>query len=82
MVTDQQVRKLMKLIQSEKSLAIAAAKAGMDEKTAGKYRRLGRLPSQCQQAHTWMTQQDRFAEVWPEIRGQLQLNPGLEAKTV
>lgn len=29
-----------------------------------------------------MTRQDRFAEVWPEIRGQLQLNPGLEAKTV
>ncbi len=44
MVTDQEVRKLMKLIQSEKSLALAAAKAGMDEKTAGKYRRLGRLP--------------------------------------
>ena len=49
MVTDQQVRKLMKLIQSEPSLALAAAKAGMDEKTAGKYRRLRRLPSQCQQ---------------------------------
>jgi len=82
MVTDQQVRKLMKLIQSEQSLGLAAAKAGMDEKTAGKYRRLGRLPSQCQQAHTWMTRQDRLAEVWPEILGQLQLNPGLEAKTI
>lgn len=41
MVTDQQVRKLMQLIQSEQSLALAAAKVGMDEKTAGKYRRLG-----------------------------------------
>lgn len=82
MVTDQQVRKLMKLIQSEKSLAVAAAKSGMDEKTAGKYRRLERLPSQCQRAHTWMTRQDRFAEAWPEIRGQLQLNPGLEGRMI
>ncbi len=44
MVTDQQVRKLMKLIQSEKSLAIAAAKAGMDEKTAGKIGDWGDCP--------------------------------------
>ena len=72
MVTDQQVRKLMKLIQSEQSLAIAAAKAGMDEKTAGKYRRLGRLPSQCQQVHTWKTRQDPFADHWQEGQGQLQ----------
>jgi len=34
MVTDKQVRLLMKGIQREKSLAVAAAKAGMSEKTA------------------------------------------------
>ncbi len=34
MVTDQQVRRLFKLIQSEKNFGIAAMKAGMDEKTA------------------------------------------------
>ena len=39
MVTDAQVRKLMKLIQTEETLALAATKAGMDEKTA---RRLSR----------------------------------------
>ena len=43
MVTDQQVRKLMKLIQSDMTLAVAAAKAGMDEKTARKYRDLEKL---------------------------------------
>jgi hypothetical protein len=36
MVTDAKVKKLMKLMQTEETLAIAAAKAGMDEKTAGK----------------------------------------------
>jgi predicted site-specific integrase-resolvase len=82
MVSDQQVRKLMKLIQSEETLALAAAKAGMDEKTARKYRRLGKLPSQCQQAHTWKTRVDPFADHWPEIQELLQFNPGLEAKTI
>ena len=53
MVTDQQVRRLFTLMQSEKTLAVAAAKAGMDEKTARKYRRLGKLPSQVKQDHTW-----------------------------
>ena len=77
MVTDQQVRKLMKLIQSEETLTIAAAKSGMDEKTARKYRRMGQLPSQSQQVHSWKTRRDPFASHWKEIQEQLQLNPGL-----
>ncbi len=36
MVTDQQVRRLFKLIQTERDFGIAAMKAGMDEKTARK----------------------------------------------
>ena len=82
MVTDQQVRRLMLLIQKEKSLAAAAAKAGMDEKTARKYRRAGKLPSQTRQPHTWRTREDPFAEVWPELCELLETNPGLEAKTL
>jgi hypothetical protein len=46
MVTDEQVRMLMTLINREKTLAVAAAKAGMTEKTARKYRDLEQLPSQ------------------------------------
>ena len=38
MVTDAQVRRLMKLFQTEETLAIAASKVGMDEKTVRKYR--------------------------------------------
>jgi len=33
MVTDQQVRLLMSLIEKEKSLTVAAAKSGLDRKT-------------------------------------------------
>lgn len=70
------------LVKREGSVAIAAAKAGMDEKTARKYVRLGRLPSQCRKEHTWRTREDPFAGEWPEIREMLESAPGLEAKTI
>lgn len=82
MVTDQQVRRLMSLIKKENILATAAVKAGMDEKTARKYRRLGKLPSTVKAEHTWRTRPDPFAEVWEGLKNKLDLNPGLEAKTL
>ena len=82
MVTDQQVRRLFKLVQTEKNFGIAAMKAGMDEKTARKYRRLGKLPSELQTAHTWRTRKDPFEDVWHEIKLMLEINAGLEAKTI
>lgn len=82
MVTDQQVRKLMSLIRKEKSLARAAAKAGMDEKTARKYRRLGRLPSELAEVRAYRTRKDPFVGVWGEVREKLENHPGLEAKTL
>jgi hypothetical protein len=82
MVTDQQVRRLFKLIQSEKNFGIAAMKAGMDDKTARKYRRIGKLPSELKQEHTWRTRKDPFEDVWDNIKSMLEINPGLEAKTL
>lgn len=70
------------MVQSEKTLAVAAAKAGMDEKTARKYRRAGELPSQMKAEHTWRTRHDPFSGVWDEMRAKLDLNSGLEAKTL
>jgi hypothetical protein len=82
MVTDEQVRRLMKLINQEKSLAAAAAKASMNEKTARKYRNLKQLPSQCAVEHNWSTHPDAFGGVWPWVELQLRANDGLEAKTL
>lgn len=65
-----------------KSLAVSAAKADMDEKTARRYRGLGKLPSEIKVDHTWRTREDPFAEVWEEVKGRLKINPGLEAKTL
>ena len=82
MVTDKQVRRLFKLVQTEKDFGIAAIKAGMDEKTARKYRRLGQLPSELENAHTWRTREDPFEVSWEGIKLMLEINPGLEAKTI
>jgi len=72
----------MKFLGKGKSLAAAAAKADMDEKTARKYRGLGKLPSEIKVDHTWRTREDPFAEVWEEMKKKLEINPGLEAKTL
>lgn len=82
MVTDQQVRRLWMFINSEKTQATAAVKAGMDVKTARKYLTSGILPSQCKAAHTWRTRQDPFKEAWLEVKDMISANPGLEAKTL
>ena len=70
------------LVKTEGNQEIAAAKAGMDAKTARKYRRLGRVPSELPAVPRWRTRPDPFAEVWAEIRELLEGNAGLEAKTV
>jgi hypothetical protein len=54
----------------------------MDEKTARKYIRAGKLPSALKKPRHWRTRSDPFSEVWEEVRGLLENNPGLEAKTV
>ena len=82
MVTDQQIRRLFKLSNTEETQEIAASKAGMDVKTARKYLRARRLPSERKAERHWRTRRDGFSGVWPEIQEQLRTNPGLEAKTV
>ncbi len=47
------------MVQTEKNFGIAAIKAGMDEKTARKYHKLGKLPSELEQPHTWRTRQEK-----------------------
>lgn len=82
MVTDRQVRLLMKGIQKEQSLAVAAAKAGMSEKTARRYRDLGKLPGEVRPRHDWRTRQDPFEGVWAKVRDHLEREPRLEARTL
>jgi hypothetical protein len=82
MVTDAQVRRLKRLSKTEKNQELAAAKAGMDPKTARDYLRDPRLPNERIKDRTWRTRSDPFTQVWEEVREQVATNPGLEAKTL
>lgn len=70
------------MLNTERTQQIAAAKAGMDVKTARKYARVRRLPSEVKKERHWRTRPDWFEPVWAGIQEQLRVNPGLEAKTI
>jgi hypothetical protein len=82
MITDAQVRKLRQLLGEGHPLYRAALKVGMDTKSARKYRQADRLPSESITPRTWRTREDPFQDVWPQLRDLLELNPGLQAKTL
>ena len=82
MVKDQQVRRLVKLQKNEKTLTMAAAKAGLSRKTARKYLKSGKLPSQSQPERYWRTRSDPFESVWPEVEEILKRSPTVEATAV
>ena len=67
---------------TESTKEIAAAKAGMDVKTARKYEAEGRLPSEGKPNRDWRTRIDPFERVKEGVLKQLDANPRLEAKTL
>lgn len=62
-VTDRQVRRLREQRMTGKTMAAAAAAAGMSERTAQTWQ-AGPLPSQVPRERTWRTRPDPFAVVW------------------
>ena len=60
----------MKYLQEKKALGVAATKSGMDEKTARKYRNIGKLPSElkAEKIRTWRTRENPFDEVWEMVK--------------
>lgn len=82
MIKDAQVRKLMEELARHGKKELAALRAGMDPKTARKYREQGEMPSQTKVPHTWRTREDPFAEDWKDIKAKLKEAPELEAKAL
>ena len=70
------------LINEGKTKVVAAAKAGMSPKTAGKYLATDKLPSQMKKERNWRTRKDPFADVWDEVRQLLENDSGTEAGTI
>jgi len=83
MVTDQQVRRLFAMQNKYEHQYQAADAAGISSKTAHKYLKNGKLPSQCKVEHTWATRQDPFADDRAFVEQILKdTQSTLEAKTI
>ncbi len=82
MVTNTHIRRLRRLDQLGMSPGRAAATAGIDDKTARKYRRLGKLPSEVRMEHTWRTRPDPFADIWSRVEELLLVSPELQTHTL
>jgi Mu transposase-like protein len=74
-----QLRELRDHLDQGASLRFAAMKAGMDRKTARKYRDGADSEPV---PHTWRTRRDPLAEVWPRLEELLQREAALQAKTL
>jgi ribosomal protein S21 len=72
----------MKFLDTGETLATAADKAGMDQKTARKWRQSGQLPSEVTEPRDYRTRPDAFAEVWSEVEELLERDAAIEAKTI
>lgn len=80
MVTDQQVRRLFDVRNKYEHQYQAADVAGMCSKTARKYLKTKKLPSQSRVEHTWQNREDPFETDWDWIAQHLADSEGtLEA---
>ncbi len=70
MKNDHEVKLYMSERSKGSSQQVAAARAGMSERTARKYERVGKLPSELKRPHTWVTVE------------QLERDPALQASTL
>src|SRR5215472_18230809 len=82
MKKDTEVKLSMQVRRTGLSQRRAAAKAGMSERTARRYERAGKLPSQLKQPRTWRTRENPFAEDWDWVVEQLQRDQALQGATL
>src|SRR5271157_3873719 len=82
MIKDNQMRRLIKIMNKTDNISLSASKTDMDEKTARKYLKLNKLPSELKKEHSWVTRKDPFEEDWNEVCELLSKNNGLNAKTI
>jgi len=65
-----------------KTIKQSAAAGNMCEKTARKYLKVGKLPSQTTKPREYLTHPDVFNEVWDKVVPYLKSNERIEAKTL
>lgn len=82
MKKDAEVQLYMRERRKGTTQEVAAARTGMSVKTARRYERLGKLPSQLKAPRTWRTRENPFEAVWPWVVEQLERDPALQGATL
>src|SRR6266571_1368495 len=82
MKKDTEVKLLMQERRKGTSQRLAAARAGMSERTARKYEQAGQLPTHLKRPHTWATRNNPFEQDWLWVISQLERDPALQGSTL
>jgi hypothetical protein len=82
MKNDHEVKLYMSERKKGSTQRVAAARAGMSERTARKYEQGGKLPSELKRPHTWVTRENPFEQDWPWVVEHLERDPALQASTL
>ncbi len=82
MKKDTEVKLFMQARHKGATQHVAAARAGMSERTARRYERAGKLPSELKRPRTWRTRPNPFEEDWPWVVAELQRDPALQGTTL
>lgn len=82
MKKDAEVLLYMKERHKGTTQSVAAARAGMSERTARRYERAAKLPSQLKEPRTWRTRENPFEADWSWVVEQLQRDPALQGATL
>ncbi len=82
MKKDGEVRLYMHHRAKGQTQQVAAARAGISEKTGRKYEQAGKLPSQLRKPRTHRTRQNPFEEDWGWVAEQLSRDWALQASTL
>jgi len=81
-ITEKQYQRLMNEFKNSGILQDAAMKAGMDRKTARRYVKAGKSPTEMMGKRNWRTRRDPLAGIWDEAQRWLEVTPELEAKAL
>src|SRR3990167_1377235 len=82
MKSDGEIKLLLEERRKGTRQALAAAKTGMGVRTARKYEKAGKLPSQLQKPRVHRTRENPFSEDWSWVVEQLRRDSALQAKTL
>ena len=82
MKKDTEVKLYMQERRKGSTQRVAAARAGISERTGRTYERQGKLPSQRKRPHDWSSRPNPFEQDWPWVIEQLQRDPALQGTTL